>query len=231
MQLLFETMTSCQTLPFSRQTLKISYLDAFTDRCTQQATAWSIPGCRRMLRTKERGSLLFFIMVLMHLVCAKSTALFSYCHWQEPGLRLFILPTAKRDAGAEGRWTTKSDGGRRDSHNANFYTATSFIVLILILLELHPYLGRLSTGAPTLPTAHWTAAPTLEKNIEQTKGSSEGFYSLHCLESPVKPWDTLSSPDHDLQVTGQLQVRWVPVTLDEEVSLTLWYEAEVLAGL
>lgn len=65
MQLLFETKTSCQHLPFSRQNRKkkkkITQTHFQTDAPSkQQATARSIGGCHRVLRTKGRGSLFFF---------------------------------------------------------------------------------------------------------------------------------------------------------------------------
>lgn len=143
MQLLFETKTSCQPLPFSRQIRKFFTQTHFqTDaRSKQQATARSILGRHRMLRTKRRGSIFFFLMVLPHLVCAEKAALFSCYHWQEPGLRLFILPTAGERQGqeeGEGNQRAKSAGGRWDSDIAGFYTATRGSV-VLTLISHHSY--------------------------------------------------------------------------------------------
>lgn len=124
MQLLFDTKTNVQRLPLSRLSRKILTQTHFhTDtHSKQQATARSICGCHGMLRTKGRGSLCFFLMVLPCLICTKRTALFSCSHWQEPGQRLFTLPTAEGGAGAGGRWTgiqrAKTAGGRRESGSA-----------------------------------------------------------------------------------------------------------------
>lgn len=116
------------------------YPDTFPDRCTQQAASNSSVN-RRMSQgaqnKRKRQPFLFFLTVLLHLVCAKRAALSSCSHWQEPGLGLFILPIAEGGAGAGGRWTevqrAKSAGGRRDSSSADFYTATRGSVVLTLI--------------------------------------------------------------------------------------------------
>lgn len=80
MQLLFETKTSCQRLPFSRQNRK-KKIKKFTQThfqtdapSKQQATARSIGGCHRVLRTKGRGSLFFPSSTTASGLCKKSSS-------------------------------------------------------------------------------------------------------------------------------------------------------------
>lgn len=64
---IFKSDQNIQT--FSRQ------MNTQTDACRKQQATESILGCHRMLRTKRRDGLFFFLTVLLHLVCAKRAAL------------------------------------------------------------------------------------------------------------------------------------------------------------